>query len=43
MNVDELRDIIWEHLFQAKGAKSIDDIAALVACDATIVDLARYH
>jgi hypothetical protein len=29
MDIDELRDVIWDHLFRAKASKSIDEIAVL--------------
>jgi hypothetical protein len=43
MNIDELRDLIWEHLFQAKAPKSVDEIAALTNCNATDVSTAVNH
>jgi hypothetical protein len=43
MNTDELRAIIWDELFQAKGAKSIDEIAAFTNCDASAVRAAVTH
>jgi hypothetical protein len=43
MNIDELRNIIWEHLFRAKASKSIDEIAALTDRDATAVRAAVDH
>jgi hypothetical protein len=43
MNTDELRAAIWDELFQAKGAKSVDEIAALTDCDATAVRAAVTH
>ena len=42
-NIEELRDAIWEHLFQAKATKSIDEIAALTNCNPAIVGAAVNH
>jgi hypothetical protein len=43
MNIDELRDLIWNHLFQARATKSIDEIAALTNCHVTDVGTAVDH
>jgi hypothetical protein len=43
MNIDNLRDLIWEHLFRAKSTKSIDEIATLTNCDITAVGAAVNH
>jgi len=43
MGTDELRDSIWNHLFQAKTAKSVDEIAALTDIDAAAVRTAVNH
>jgi hypothetical protein len=43
MDIDELRDSIWEHLFRAKAAKSIDEIAALTNSDVSAVGAAVNH
>jgi hypothetical protein len=43
MNAEELRDTIWDDLFRAKTAKSIDEIAALTACEITDVCAAVNH
>ena len=43
MNTDELRAIIWDELFQAKAAKSVDEIAAITDCDASAVRAAVTH
>jgi hypothetical protein len=43
MNTDELRAIIWDELFQAKDAKSVDEIAAFTDCDASAVRAAVTH
>lgn len=43
MNIDQLRDAIWEDLFRAKTPKSITEIASQTACDATDVLAAVNH
>ena len=43
MDTDELRDSIWDYLFESKSTKSIDEIAALAACDAASVRTAVNH
>jgi hypothetical protein len=43
MDIDELRDSIWEHLFRAKASKSIDEIAALTNSDVSAVGAAVNH
>jgi len=43
MDTDELRDRIWDYLFESKSTKSIDEIAALAACDAIDVRTAVNH
>lgn len=43
MNIDELRDLIWEHLFQAKATKSVDEIAVLTNCEPQAVGAAVKH
>jgi hypothetical protein len=43
MNTEELRAIIWDELFQAKAARSVDEIAALTDCDASTVRAAVSH
>lgn len=43
MNTDELRDNIWDYLFECKSNKSIDEIAALAGCDAAAVRTAVSH
>ena len=37
MNTEELRNAIWNHLFREGTAKSVDELAALVALDPTHV------
>ncbi len=43
MNSDELREAIWEDLFKAKTARSINEIAALTACNVSDVRTAVDH
>lgn len=43
MDTDELRGSIWDHLFESRSTKSIDEIAALADCDAAAVRSAVNH
>jgi len=43
MNIDELRDDIWNYLFETKGAKTIEEIAALASQDASLIRAAVTH
>ena len=43
MDTDELRDSIWDDLFESKSTKSIDEIAALAECDTAAVRSAVNH
>lgn len=43
MNIDELRDAIWQQLFQFKSARSISEIAFHNHCDAATVVTACNH
>ena len=43
MDTDELRDSIWDYLFESKSTKSIDEIATLAECDAAAVRTAVNH
>jgi hypothetical protein len=43
MDIDALRNSIWEYLFEAKTAKSIDELAALAAQDVAAVHAAVNH
>jgi hypothetical protein len=43
MSNEELRDGIWDYLFQEKSAKTIDEIATLAELDATAVRAAVDH
>ncbi len=33
MNTEQLRDTIWEQLFQSKDSKSVHELAMLNGCD----------
>jgi hypothetical protein len=43
MDTDELRDSIWDYLFESKSTKSIDEIAGLANCDSAAVRSAVNH
>lgn len=43
MQIEELRDGIWEYLFQAKASKSIDELASLSGDDESVVRGAVDH
>jgi hypothetical protein len=43
MNVDELRSAIWDYLFQARDAKTIDELAAAAERDTTVIRGAVEH
>jgi hypothetical protein len=43
MNTEELRAVIWDQIFRAKGTKSIDELAALTDQDASAVREAVSH
>ncbi len=43
MDIDELRESIWEHLFRTKATKSIGEIAALTGHEASAVRAAVEH
>jgi hypothetical protein len=43
MSVDELRDTIWTYLYQADGARTLDEIAAFADRDRTTVCMAVDH
>jgi len=43
MNIDELREAIWEDLFRTKVAKSIDQLAADINCNGADVRTAVGH
>jgi hypothetical protein len=43
MDTDELRDGIWDYLFQSKSTKSIDEIATLTGSDVETVRAAVNH
>ena len=43
MSIEELRDGIWDYLFQEHAARTIDEIATLADQDATTVRAAVDH
>jgi hypothetical protein len=43
MSIEELRDGIWDYLFQEKSEKTIDEIATLAAQDPTAIRAAVDH
>jgi hypothetical protein len=43
MSVEELRDIIWEYLYRANEARTLDEIAAFVARDREAVSYVVDH
>jgi hypothetical protein len=43
MNTEDLREIIWDDLFQAKTDKSVSEIAALMRHDVVDVQAAVDH
>jgi hypothetical protein len=43
MDMNELRDAIWDHLFQAQGAKTFEEIAAITNRDPTVVRVVVNH
>jgi hypothetical protein len=43
MNTDELRDSIWDYIFECKSTKSVDELAVLANCDAAAIRTAVNH
>jgi hypothetical protein len=43
MDTEELRDSIWDYLFESKSTKSVDEIAALANCEAVVVRAVVNH
>lgn len=43
MSTEELRDSIWDYLFECKSTKSIDEIAVLANCDSAAIREAVNH
>lgn len=43
MDIDDLRDRIWEYLFKTQTPHSIEEIAVLAECDVTAVRVAVNH
>ena len=43
MDIDDLRDQVWDYLFEVKSPQRIADLAALAACDEAAIRLAVNH
>src|SRR5262249_17371271 len=43
MDIDDLRDRIWDYLFETKSPQPIAKLAALAECDETAIRLAVNH
>ena len=43
IEIDAIRDRIWDYLFKTKSTHSLDEIAAVVECDVAIVRTAVNH
>jgi len=43
MNVDELRTAIWDYLFQARDAKTIEELAAAAELESGVIRGAVEH
>jgi hypothetical protein len=43
MNTDELRDSIWDYIFECKSTKTVDELAVLANCDAAAIHAAVNH
>jgi hypothetical protein len=43
MDIEDLRDRIWDYLFESKSTKSIDEIAVLADCDVASIRTAVDH
>ena len=43
MNIDQLREVIWEDLFRTKVAKSVEELAAATSCNSSEVRAAVSH
>jgi hypothetical protein len=43
MDIDDLRDRIWDNLFKTKSPQLITDLAALAECDERTIRLALNH
>ena len=43
MDIDDLRDRIWDYLFETKSPQLVSDLAALAECDETAIRLAVNH
>lgn len=42
-NMHDLRERIWDYLFEVKSAQSIIDLASLAKCDETTIRIAVDH
>ena len=43
MDIDDLRDRIWDYLFETKSPQLITELARLAECDETLIRLAVNH
>jgi hypothetical protein len=43
MEIDDLRDQVWDYLFEVKSPQQIADLAAVAACDESTIRLAVNH
>jgi hypothetical protein len=43
LDIDDVRDRIWDYLFRTKSTHPVDEIAALVECDDATVRTAINH
>ena len=43
IDIDDIRDRIWNYLFRTKSTHALDEIAAIVECDLAIVRTAVNH
>jgi hypothetical protein len=43
MDTDEMRDTIWNYLYQARGSKSLEEIAAFVGQEPQVISTAVDH
>jgi hypothetical protein len=43
MDIDDLRDRIWDYLFETKSPQPITELATLAECDETLIRLAVNH
>jgi hypothetical protein len=43
MDIDDLRDQIWDYLFETKSSRLVAELATLAACDETTIRIATNH